>query len=74
MAETEIIQSEFISKYLPKQLSEKEIEDIVLRIIEETNSSGMKDMGKVMGMATKELSGKADGKTISEIVRKNLNN
>ena len=74
LAETEIIQSEFISKYLPKQLSEKEIEDIVLRIIEETNSSGMKDMGKVMGMATKELSGKADGKTISEIVRKNLNN
>ena len=74
MAETEIIQSEFISKYLPKQLSEKEIEDIVLRIIEETNCSGMKDMGKVMGMVTKELSGKADGKTISEIVRKNLNN
>ena len=74
MAETEIIQSEFISKYLPKQLSKKEVEDIVLRIIEETNSSGMKDMGKVMGMATKELSGKADGKTISEIVRKNLNN
>ena len=74
MAETEIIQSEFISKYLPEQLSEKEIEDIVLRIIEETKSSGMKDMGKVMGMATKELSGKADGKTISEIVRKNLNN
>ena len=74
LAETEIIQSEFISKYLPKQLSKKEVEDIVLRIIEETNSSGMKDMGKVMGMATKELSGKADGKTISEIVRKNLNN
>ena len=74
LVETEIIQSEFISKYLPKQLSEKEIEDIILRIIEETNSSGMKDMGKVMGMVTKELSGKADGKTISEIVRKNLNN
>ena len=74
LAETEIIQSEFISKYLPKQLSEKEVEDIVLRIIEETHSSGMKDMGKVMGMATKELSGKADGKTISELVRKNLNN
>ena len=72
LAETEIIQSEFISKYLPKQLSEKEIEDIILRIIEETNSFGMKDMGKVMGMATKELSGKADGKTISEIVRKNF--
>lgn len=74
LADKEIAQSEFISKYLPKQLSEKEIEDIVLSIIKQTNSSGMKDMGKVMGMATKELSGKADGKTISQIVRKNLNN
>ena len=74
LAEKEIVQSEFISRYLPKQFSEKEIEDIVLTIIKQTNSSGMKDMGKVMGMATKELSGKADGKTISQIVRKNLNN
>ena len=74
MADKEIAQSNFISKYLPKQLSEKEVEDIVLSIIKQTNSSGMKDMGKVMGMATKELSGKADGKTISQIVRKNLNN
>tara|TARA_B100001057_G_scaffold57171_1_gene50674 strand:- start:5002 stop:5454 length:453 start_codon:yes stop_codon:yes gene_type:complete len=74
LAETEIIQSEFISKYLPKQMNVKEIEDIVLKIIEQTNSNGMKDMGKVMGMASKELLGKADGKTISEIIRKNLSN
>tara|TARA_Y200000002_G_C22214218_1_gene468767 strand:+ start:49 stop:501 length:453 start_codon:yes stop_codon:yes gene_type:complete len=74
LAETEIIQSEFISKYLPKQMNMKEIEDIVLKIIEQTNSNGMKDMGKVMGMASKELLGKADGKTISEIIRKNLSN
>ena len=74
LAETEIIQSEFISKYLPKQMNIKEIEDIVLKIIEQTNSNGMKDMGKVMGMASKELLGKADGKTISEIIRKNLSN
>ena len=74
LAETEIIQSEFISKYLPKQMNMEEIEDIVLKIIEQTNSNGMKDMGKVMGMASKELLGKADGKTISEIIRKNLSN
>ena len=74
LAEYEIAQSEFISKYLPEQLNANEIENIVLKIIKETNSNGMKDMGKVMAMATKELSGKADGKTISEIVRKNLNN
>ena len=74
LAKHEIAQSEFISKYLPEQLNANEIENIVLKIIKETNSNGMKDMGKVMAMATKELSGKADGKTISEIVRKNLNN
>ena len=74
LADKEIAQSEFISEYLPKQLSQKEIEDIVLTTIKQTNSSGMKDMGKVMGMATKELSGKADGKTISQIVIKNLKN
>lgn len=74
LAETEIIQSEFISKYLPKQMNIKEIEDIVLKIIEQTNSNGIKDMGKVMGMVSKELLGKADGKTISEIIRKNLSN
>ena len=74
LAETEIIQSEFISKYLPKQMNMEEIEDIVLKIIEQTNSNGIKDMGKVMGMASKELLGKADGKTISEIIRKNLSN
>lgn len=74
LAETEIIQSEFISKYLPKQMNIKEIEDIVLKIIEQTNSNGINDMGKVMGMASKELLGKADGKTISEIIRKNLSN
>ena len=74
LADKEITQSEFISEYLPQQLSQKEIEDIVLTIIKQTNSSGMKDMGKVMGIATKELSGKADGKTISQIVIKNLNN
>ena len=44
----------------------------MIEIIKKTNSSGMQDIGKVMGMVTKHLSGKADGKTISQIVRKNL--
>ena len=72
LAKTEIDQSEIIKQFLPEQLSEVEIEAFVIDVIKKTNSSGMKDMGKVMGMATKELSGKADGKTISQIVRKNL--
>ena len=53
-------------------MDEFQIEKLVIEIIKKTNSSGMKDMGKVMGMASKQLSGKADGKTISQIVRKNL--
>ena len=72
LAKTEIDQSEIIKQFLPEQLSEVEIEAFVIDVIKKTNSSGMKDMCKVMGMATKELSGKADGKTISQIVRKNL--
>ena len=72
LAKTEIDQSEIIKQFLPEQLSEVEIEAFVIDLIKKTNSSGMKDMGKVMGMATKELSGKADGTTISQIVRKNL--
>jgi len=61
-----------IEKYLPKQLSEEEITPIVSKIIEQTGAEGMRDMGKVMGMASKELAGKADGKTISNIVKKLL--
>ena len=72
LAKTETDQAEIIKKFLPKQLNEKEIESFVIEIIKKTNSSGMQDMGKVMGIVTKELSGKADGKTISQIVRKNL--
>ena len=72
LAKTETDQAEIIKKFLPKQLSEEEIESVVIEIIKKTNSSGMQDMGKVMGMVTKQLSGKADGKTISQIVRKNL--
>ena len=72
LAQVEINQANIIKQFLPKQLSESEIEKIVIEIIHKTKSSSIKDMGKVMGIATKDLAGKADGKTISILVRKNL--
>ena len=72
LAQVEIDQAKIIKQFLPEQLNDSEIETIVIEIIKKTNASGMQDMGKVMGMVTKELAGKADGKTISQIVRKNL--
>ncbi len=72
LASIEIAQAEVISKFLPKQLSETEIEKVISEIIAKTGASGMKDMGKVMGEAIKELSGKADGKLISSAVKKML--
>ena len=60
---------EVISKFLPKQLDAAELETIIKGIVEQTGASGMKDMGKVMGMASKQLAGKADGKTISTLVK-----
>ena len=74
LADPELKEAELIQQFLPKALSEDEVKEVIKSIIDESGAEGMKDMGKVMGMATKELSGKADGKTISEIVRKNLNN
>jgi hypothetical protein len=62
-----------IEKYLPKQLSEAELEAVLKKIIEATGAAGMKDMGKVMGAASKELAGKADGRLISQVVKKLLN-
>lgn len=72
LAEKEIMEAEVIEKYLPAQLSEQEIEAVVKKVIAASGASGMKDMGKVMGLATKELSGKADGKVISNLVKKLL--
>ena len=72
LAEPELKQAEVIEQFLPEQMSEAEIEAKVDEIIAKTGASGMQDMGKVMGMATGELAGKADGKTISGIVRKKL--
>lgn len=72
LAATEKEEIEVISKYLPAQLSEEEIEVKIKAIIEQTGASSMKDMGKVMGMASGQLAGKADGKTISTIVKAKL--
>jgi uncharacterized protein YqeY len=61
-----------IEKFLPKQLSEAEIKETVTKIISETGAASPADMGKVMGVASKQLAGKADGKTISTIVKELL--
>ncbi len=72
LAEEEAAQATVIESYLPKQLSAEEIEEIVKAIISETGATSMKDMGGVMGMATKQLAGKAEGGVISQIVKKLL--
>lgn len=72
LADAELAQVSVIERYLPEQLSEAEIEKIVKTIINQTGAASMKDMGKVMGKANKQLAGKADGKTISGIVKKLL--
>ena len=72
LASPEIAEAEVIEQFLPQQLSEEEIAKEVDAIIKKTGASSMKDMGQVMGMASKELAGKADGKTISTIVKSRL--
>ncbi len=72
LADEELAQVKVLEEYLPKQLTESEIEAIVKEIISETNASSMKEMGKVMGIASKKMAGQADGKIISGIVKKLL--
>jgi len=72
LAEPELAEAEVIEQFLPEALSEEEIEKVVVATIETIGASGMKDMGKVMGMVSKELAGQADGKTISTIVKNKL--
>ena len=72
LATSELNQIKIISQFLPKQLEEGDIVDIVDKIIVDLNASGMKDMGKVMSLASQEMMGKADGKTISSIVKSKL--
>ena len=72
LADAELAQVEVLESYLPKQLSPDEIEAEVKKVIAEVGATSMKEMGKVMGTASKLLAGKADGRVISEIVKKLL--
>ena len=72
LAEPELAQIAVIEKFLPAQLSDSDVEAIVSKIIAETGASGIASMGKVMGLASSEIGGSAEGKTISMIVKKLL--
>ena len=74
LAIPELEQADIISQFLPKQMSGNEVEIVVAEIISKTGANSMKDMGKVMGLTNSQLAGKADGKTISGIVKKMLSN
>lgn len=74
LAAEELAQVAIMEKYLPKQMSEEEIAAALREIIAQTGAAGPQDMGKVMGVATKQLAGKAEGRVISTIVKQLLNN
>ena len=69
LAQPELDEAAVLAQFLPEQLSEEEVKAIVAEIITATAAQGMKDMGKVMGQASAKLAGKADGKTISAVVK-----
>ena len=73
LADKELLEASFIEPYLPAQMSEQELETVLKAIIERVGAKTPADMGKVMGVASKELSGKADGKAISTKVKQLLN-
>ena len=72
LADPELAQAAVLEKFLPTQMSEAEVKSVIQGIIAQVGATGMKDMGKVMGMGSKELAGKADGKMISGIVKELL--
>lgn len=72
LAESEMAQVAIIEQYMPAQMSEEEIVGILKEIIAQTGATSMKEMGKVMGIASKQLAGKADGRVISEKVKQLL--
>ena len=72
LAEPELAQIAVIEKFLPAQLSEEEVEAVIAKIIAETGASGIASMGKVMGLASAQIGGQAEGKVISGIVKKLL--
>ncbi|WP_282071463.1 GatB/YqeY domain-containing protein [Polaribacter atrinae] len=72
LADPEIAELAVLEQFLPEALSEEKVEEVVIAAIQKLGASGMKDMGKVMGVVSKELAGQADGKVISVLVKKNL--
>ena len=72
LADPELAQVHVIAQFLPEQMSEGDLKNSVAEIIEKIGATSMKDMGKVMGLASKQLAGKADGKAISTIVKQLL--
>lgn len=72
LADKELFQLEIINRYLPKPLSDDELKQELRKVIEETGATGPQDMGKVMGIATKKFAGKAEGRTISALVKELL--
>ena len=72
LAETELAQLKIIQEFLPEQMTSEELEVVLKKIVADVGATSMKDMGKVMGIATKQLAGKADGRLISEVVKKLL--
>ena len=72
LADVEAAQMKVIEQYLPKQLTSEELEAEIAKIISDTGAADMKDLGKVMGTASKTLAGKSDGKSISEMAKKLL--
>ena len=72
LADPELAEVAVLEQFLPEALSDEEIEKVVVDTISKVGAEGMKDMGKVMGIVSKQLAGQADGKTISTFVRKNL--
>lgn len=72
LAAPELAEAEVIAQFLPESLTDEEVEKVVVAAIDQIGAEGMKDMGKVMGIVSKEIAGQADGKTISNIVRQKL--
>ena len=72
LAKPELAEAEVISQFLPEAMSDEDVEKVVVQVIENLGASGMKDMGKVKGVVSKQLAGQADGKTISTIVKSKL--
>lgn len=72
LAQVEDEEIEVISRFLPKQLDRTEVETVIAGIVSQTGATSVKDMGKVIGLANKELAGKADGKLIAEVVKAQL--